>query len=88
MGDRDRFAQGSSPLAADASRHSSSLECIYLTGIIVVNNRKATPDQIIQNGDLISNVAHRLSLSSFSDLSPSSGSLTERIIRADMNRQS
>ncbi|GAA5841071.1 hypothetical protein JCM5353_001372 [Sporobolomyces roseus] len=29
------------------------------TGIIVVNNRKATPNQIIQNGDLISNVSHR-----------------------------
>ncbi|GAA5915742.1 pseudouridine synthase family protein [Sporobolomyces salmoneus] len=29
------------------------------SGIIVVNNRKATPNQIIQNGDLISNVAHR-----------------------------
>ncbi|GAA6022156.1 hypothetical protein JCM11491_005108 [Sporobolomyces phaffii] len=29
------------------------------TGIIVVNNKKASPDQIIQNGDLISNVSHR-----------------------------
>ncbi|GAA5963004.1 hypothetical protein JCM3765_006748 [Sporobolomyces pararoseus] len=29
------------------------------TGIIVVNNRPAKPDQIIQNGDLISNVSHR-----------------------------
>ncbi|GAA5879372.1 hypothetical protein JCM1840_006025 [Sporobolomyces johnsonii] len=29
------------------------------TGIIVVNNQKSTPDRIIQNGDLISNVLHR-----------------------------
>lgn len=33
------------------------------TGIIVVNNKKATPNQIIQNGDLISNVSHRYAVS-------------------------
>ncbi|GAA6008011.1 hypothetical protein JCM10207_006998 [Rhodosporidiobolus poonsookiae] len=29
------------------------------TGVIVVNNTKSTPDRIIRNGDLISNVLHR-----------------------------
>ncbi|GAA5974405.1 hypothetical protein JCM11641_005264 [Rhodosporidiobolus odoratus] len=29
------------------------------TGVIVVNNQKSTPERIIQNGDLISNVLHR-----------------------------
>ncbi|GAA6033732.1 hypothetical protein JCM8097_004403 [Rhodosporidiobolus ruineniae] len=29
------------------------------TGVIVVNNTKSTPDRLIRNGDLISNVMHR-----------------------------
>jgi hypothetical protein len=29
------------------------------SGIILVNNEKSTPDRVLRNGDLISNIMHR-----------------------------
>lgn len=55
MGHRVRFGD----TALRLFRRSTSQLSTSPTGIIIVNNQKATPDQIIQNGDLISNVAHR-----------------------------
>lgn len=58
VGDRERYARPTPHETRRRKLTQSALPSLR-AGVIVVNNQKSTPDCIIRNGDLISNVLHR-----------------------------